>query len=147
MGRSPWIGSRCLSVVTPVFKKGNKSDPGNYRPIPLISVACKILEHVIHSSIINHFERHTILRSSKKNCLLYPYLLTFNPPIRNFFWHFWKIKLFFFLPHFHQEITIFPLCSNEKKKKWIFFFPYLPTYSTKKYRVGVQQTNIFLRMA
>ena len=49
------------ALVTPVFKKGNRSDPGNYRPISLTSIACKILEHVIHSCIINHFERHDIL--------------------------------------------------------------------------------------
>ena len=34
--------------VSPVFKKGNRSSPANYRPISLISVSCKILEHVIH---------------------------------------------------------------------------------------------------
>ena len=49
------------ALVTPVFKKGNRSDPGNYRPISLTSIACMILEHVIHSCIINHFERHNIL--------------------------------------------------------------------------------------
>ena len=50
-------------------------------------------------------------------------------------------------PHFHQKITIFSLCSNERRKKNMqnFFFPtYLPT---QKYRLGVQQTNNFLRMA
>lgn len=49
------------ALVTPVFKKGNRSDPGNYRPISLTSIACKILEHVIHSCIINHFEHNQIL--------------------------------------------------------------------------------------
>ena len=76
----------------------------------------------------------------RKNCLLYPYLLTFNPLPKTFFWHFWKRKLF--LPYFHQKIMIFPLWSNERKK-----YDFLPTYPTKKYRVGVQPNKQFLRMA
>ena len=34
--------------ITPVFKKGDRGDPSNYRPISLTSVCCKILEHIIH---------------------------------------------------------------------------------------------------
>ena len=47
--------------VSPVFKKGSKSDPSNYRPISLTSVVCKCLEHVIHRHIMFHIERHQIL--------------------------------------------------------------------------------------
>ena len=38
----------------PIFKGANKdfSKVENYRPISLTSIACKVLEHVIHSSII-----------------------------------------------------------------------------------------------
>ena len=42
-----------LANVTPLFKKGDKSDPGNYRPVSLTSITCKILEHIIYSSIVN----------------------------------------------------------------------------------------------
>ena len=51
--------------VSPVFKKGNRSSPANYRPISLTSVSCKILEHVIHSNIMSHFEAHDILTDSQ----------------------------------------------------------------------------------
>ena len=34
--------------ISYIFKKGNKSDPENYRPISLNCVTCKILEHIIH---------------------------------------------------------------------------------------------------
>ena len=34
--------------VTPVFKKGDKHHPGNYRPISLTCISCKLLEHVIY---------------------------------------------------------------------------------------------------
>ena len=47
--------------VTPVFKKGSRLDPANYRPVSLTSVACKVLEHVIYKSIMTHLEEHNIL--------------------------------------------------------------------------------------
>ncbi|MEW8547734.1 MAG: endonuclease/exonuclease/phosphatase family protein, partial [Candidatus Thiodiazotropha sp.] len=47
--------------VTPVYKKGEKYQPENYRPISLTSVCCKIMEHVIASQIMNHGETNNIL--------------------------------------------------------------------------------------
>ncbi|CAG5041018.1 unnamed protein product, partial [Parnassius apollo] len=35
------------ALVTPVYKKGNKLDPANYRPISLTSVVCKVIEKII----------------------------------------------------------------------------------------------------
>ena len=32
--------------VTAIFKKGNKTDPGNYRPVSLTCICCKILEQI-----------------------------------------------------------------------------------------------------
>ena len=37
--------------VMPLFKKGDKTNAGNYRPISLTSLSCKLLEHVVHSNI------------------------------------------------------------------------------------------------
>ena len=47
--------------VTPVFKKGEHYDPANYRPVSLTSVPCKILEHIVVSSLMNHLEENSIL--------------------------------------------------------------------------------------
>ena len=41
-----------LTNITPLYKKGSRTDPSNFRPISLTSVCCKVLEHIIHSSII-----------------------------------------------------------------------------------------------
>ena len=38
--------------VCGVFKKGKKSDPANCRPISLTCIACKVLEHIIHSHVM-----------------------------------------------------------------------------------------------
>ena len=37
-----------LAKVSPVFKKGNKSDMNNYRPISVLSVISKILERLVY---------------------------------------------------------------------------------------------------
>ncbi|WAR10781.1 hypothetical protein MAR_035857, partial [Mya arenaria] len=44
--------------ITPVFKKGDKHTAENYRPVSLTSVTCKILELIICSHLLNHFEKH-----------------------------------------------------------------------------------------
>jgi len=53
------------ALVMPVFKKGSKSDPSNYRPISLTSVCCKVLEHIIYSNIMSHLENLNILSDSQ----------------------------------------------------------------------------------
>ena len=40
--------------VAPVFKKGEKYDAANYRPVLLTCICCKTLEHIIVSNINKH---------------------------------------------------------------------------------------------
>ena len=49
------------AAVAPVFKKGDRNKASNYRPISLTCICCKLLEHVVHSSIMRHFELCGIL--------------------------------------------------------------------------------------
>ena len=52
------IGPRC---VTPIFKKGDRSDPINYRPISLTCILFKVMEHIVASNLSRHFEQNDIL--------------------------------------------------------------------------------------
>ena len=47
--------------VKPIFKKGNKELPGNYRPVSLTSVICRIFEHFIRNALYNHLVNNSIL--------------------------------------------------------------------------------------
>ena len=47
--------------VTCIFKKGNKSDPGNYRPISLTNILCKITESFVKDAIYKHLQSNNIL--------------------------------------------------------------------------------------
>ena len=49
------------ALVSPIYKKGSRKSPANYRPISLTSIPCKILEHLIYSSVYNHLEANSIL--------------------------------------------------------------------------------------
>jgi len=49
------------ATVTPLFKKGSKSDPGNYRPISLTSVVGKVMERIIRDSIMTHLDTHDLI--------------------------------------------------------------------------------------
>jgi len=53
------------ALVTPLFKKGNRSEASNYRPISLTSIACKCLEHIINHHIMSHLDRHSILHEAQ----------------------------------------------------------------------------------
>ena len=47
--------------VVPVYKKGSKSKACNYRPISLTCIASKLLEHILVSNIMSHFDDNTLL--------------------------------------------------------------------------------------
>jgi hypothetical protein len=51
--------------VAPIFKKGIKSCPANYRPVSLTSVVCKTMEHIVCSNILRHCDKHKIITDAQ----------------------------------------------------------------------------------
>ena len=43
-----------------MFKKGSKADPGNYRPVSLTCITCKVLESLVRDSIVAHFSDYNL---------------------------------------------------------------------------------------
>ena len=47
--------------VAPIYKKGQKYTPANYRPVSLTCIASKLMEHIVTSNIMKHANDHNIL--------------------------------------------------------------------------------------
>ncbi|CAM4321167.1 unnamed protein product [Caretta caretta] len=45
-----------IANIVPIFKKGKKSDPGNYRPVSLTSVVYKVLEKNLKEKVVKDIE-------------------------------------------------------------------------------------------
>jgi hypothetical protein len=54
---------KCANI-TAIFKKGNKKVAGNYKPVSLTSIVCKLMETLVREEIIEHMKRNKLF--SKK---------------------------------------------------------------------------------
>ena len=64
-----------MANVTPIFKKGSKFKPENYRPVSLTSIACKVMESILKDQIVKHLNINDLIKPTqhgfmkKRSCL------------------------------------------------------------------------------
>ena len=50
-----------VAMIVPVYKKDQRSNPANYRPISLTSLVCKVMEHCVLSQAPKHLNANSII--------------------------------------------------------------------------------------
>ena len=69
-----------LAKVTPLHKKGSKLDPGNYRPISILSSISKVMEKIVYEQVAKYLEENKLIYEfqsgfreshSTDTCLIY----------------------------------------------------------------------------
>ncbi|XP_073532984.1 uncharacterized protein [Phyllobates terribilis] len=53
--------------VVPIFKKGKKVDPGNYRPVSLTSIPGKIFEQIIKQHVCKYMDKNEVINQTLKS--------------------------------------------------------------------------------
>ena len=51
--------------IVPIFKKGDRTKPSNYRPVSLTAVVSKMLEHIVVAQIMDHLDSQNILHENQ----------------------------------------------------------------------------------
>ena len=62
---STWL----TSTVIPLFKKGQRNQASNYRPISITSSCCKVMESIIHESMSTYLLSNNLISDSQHGFL------------------------------------------------------------------------------
>ena len=49
----------------PIFEKGSRNQPVNYRPVSLTSQLSKVMESIIRDAIVEHLDNHSLILDSQ----------------------------------------------------------------------------------
>ena len=53
------------ATIAAIYKKGKKSDPGNYRPVSLTSVISKMMESIVRDAIVAHLMKNNLFTNDQ----------------------------------------------------------------------------------
>ena len=53
------------AIIAAIYKKGKKSDPGNYRPVSLTSVISKVMESIVRDAMVDHLLRNNLFTNDQ----------------------------------------------------------------------------------
>ena len=63
------------AIIAARYKKGKKSDPGNYRPVSLTSVISKVMESIVRDAMVDHLMKNNLFTDDQhgfvpgRNCI------------------------------------------------------------------------------
>jgi hypothetical protein len=61
LSKFPYKGNLKYSIVKPLFKKGDRENMANYRPISLLTPLSKVFEKIIYERLLQHINVNNIL--------------------------------------------------------------------------------------
>ena len=53
------------AIIAAIYKKGKKSDPGNYRPVSLTSVISKVMESIVRDAMVEHLMKNNLFTDNQ----------------------------------------------------------------------------------
>ena len=51
--------------ITPIYKKGSRKEVGNYRPVSLTAICCKLLESIVRQAVNEHMTKYNLLSAEQ----------------------------------------------------------------------------------
>src|SRR6218665_4093577 len=48
-----------------IYKKVNRSEPGNYRPVSLTCIVCKVMERIIKNDMTEHLAEYNVINNNQ----------------------------------------------------------------------------------
>ena len=53
------------AIISPIFKKGSKAKPENYRPVSLTNIVGKLMERIVKNEIMEYIEQNDLMSNSQ----------------------------------------------------------------------------------